>query len=254
MLTPIPVFLYHCVKDDDDAVFTVTPEVYRQHVKMIAESGRTSLTLTELASALRREREMPDAPVCLTFDDGYADSFETIESAAALGVKSSLFVTTGKVDAPGAVTTPDLVSLAAMTEHVELGAHTVVHPRLDELRRDDALHEITGSRAALAETIGREVRSFAYPHGAHSGSVRQQVIDAGFDAAAAVKNAFSHPGDDPWAIARVTITRNTPETQVAALLRGEGAPLAWRRERFATRSYRLTRIAGRRFAEIRSGG
>ena len=43
--------------------------------------------------------------------------------------------------------------------------------------------------------------TFAYPHGAYDKRVRQAVIDAGYVSAAAVKNAFSHPADDPYAIA-----------------------------------------------------
>jgi peptidoglycan/xylan/chitin deacetylase (PgdA/CDA1 family) len=251
MATPIPVFLYHSVAEDDNA-YTVAPAEFAAHLALIADSGRTPLTLTELSLALRGERAMPDAAVCLTFDDGYADSRATIESAVAMGVKATLFVTTGAVDSPGSVTRADLVSLAAMRGQVELGAHSVTHARLDEIRSADALREITVSRAALAETIGQQVRSFAYPYGSHSSRVRKLVIDAGFDAAAGVKNALSHTEDDAWAIARVTVTRATSRSLMAMLLHGAGAPLAWRRERLGTRAYRLERIATRRLAEIGS--
>jgi GT2 family glycosyltransferase/peptidoglycan/xylan/chitin deacetylase (PgdA/CDA1 family) len=241
----IPVFLYHRVGANPD-LFTVDPQTYASHLALIAASGRTPVTVTELASALRGERELPQAPVCLTFDDGYVDTRATIEAAAELGVKSTLYVTVGAIDTPGAVTRTDLQTLAANTEYVELGAHTVTHPRLDELRAAAAEQQITESRDALADLIGSAVRSFAYPHGAYSARVRQIVIDAGFDSAAAVKNALSHEGDDPWAIARFTVTRETPRSQIEALLRGEGAPLAWANDRLRTRGYRLVRTARRR--------
>jgi peptidoglycan/xylan/chitin deacetylase (PgdA/CDA1 family)/GT2 family glycosyltransferase len=248
MSQPIPVLLYHRIGASHD-LFTVESQSYAEHLSLIAASGRTPVTVTELAGALRGARALPPAPVCLTFDDGYEDTRATIEAAAELGVKSTLYVTTGTIAQPGAMRRADIEALATETEFVELGAHSVTHPHLDELRAAAAGREITESRDALAELIGSAVRSFAYPHGAHSAKIRQLVIDAGFESAAAVKNALSHDGDDPWAIARFTVTRETSASQIKALLRGEGAPVVWPGERMRTRGYRLARIARRRLQE-----
>lgn len=50
--SPIPVFLYHRIAVDSDP-FAVDPETFARHLDLIAGSGRTSLTMTELAEALR---------------------------------------------------------------------------------------------------------------------------------------------------------------------------------------------------------
>jgi O-antigen biosynthesis protein len=245
----IPVFLYHRVEIDDDP-FAIDPEVFASHLELIAASGRTSLTMSELGEALRGERSLPPDAVGLTFDDGYADTRATLESAAALGVKSTLYVTTGTIGCQGAITTADVMRLAG-SEFVELGAHTVTHPYLDELWTSEAAEEIVASRSALSEITGDPVRSFAYPHGAYSARIRNLVLAAGYDSAAAVKNALSHSADDPLAIARYTVTDTTPLSQVEALLRGEGAPLAWREERARTRGYRAVRVARRQLNQVR---
>jgi peptidoglycan/xylan/chitin deacetylase (PgdA/CDA1 family) len=242
---PFPVLLYHRVGPADDRL-TVELDTFASHVALIAASGRTSLTVSELAQCLGGGRPMPDAPVVLTFDDGYADTRATIELAGEAGVKSTLYVTTGEVDTAGAISSSDLTALAAASAYVELGAHTVTHPRLDELDAATAAHEITASREALQQAVAGPVESFAYPYGSHTVTVRQIVIDAGFSSAAAVKNALSHPEDDPWAIARFTVTRDTSPSQIEALLRGEGAPLSWKGERWRTRGFRAVRRARRR--------
>jgi hypothetical protein len=72
------------------------------------------------------------------------------------------------------------------------------------------------------------------------------VIAAGFRSAAAVKNAVSHPGDDPMAIARWTVTEGTPAARIAEVLEGTGVPLAWTHERPRTRAYRAVRRRRRR--------
>jgi hypothetical protein len=106
--------------------------------------------------------------------------------------------------------------------------------------------EVMGSMRWLERGTNRPVYSFAYPHGAYDHQVRAAVICAGYRSAAAVKNAFSHRGDDPFAIARFTVTANTTDQQLAEVLQGKGIPLAWRRERVRTRAHRIARRYRRR--------
>jgi hypothetical protein len=63
----------------------------------------------------------------------------------------------------------------------------------------------------------------------------------GYASAAAVKNALSHARDDPYALARVTITQDTTEGQLGELLAGRGAPIGWSRERLRTKAFRAYR-------------
>lgn len=247
----IPILLYHRVGSATDR-FCVTRSQFLEQLRLVAESGRTPLTVSELAEGLRGQRPMPPAPVCLTFDDGYADTRRTIEAVTDAGLKATLYVVTGSIDAPGSITAADLAELSAIGPAVELGAHTVTHPYLDELQRDRAASEIEGSREAMARLTGAAPRSFAYPHGAYSAEVRRLVVDAGFDSAVAVKNALSHVNDDPWAIARFTVRIDTSLAQIRAILEGRAVQLAWPGERSRTRAYRLVRKV--RHAAVRDLG
>ena len=76
------------------------------------------------------------------------------------------------------------------------------------------------SRAALEELTQLPVASFAYPHGAYDRRVRAAVIDCGYRSAAAVKNAASHLEDDPFAIARWTVSSDTTASRIAEVLEG----------------------------------
>jgi hypothetical protein len=71
--------------------------------------------------------------------------------------------------------------------------------------------------------------------------VRSAVIEAGYSSAVTVKNALSHAADDPFALARWTVTFGTPPSRIAEVLEGETVPLAWQRERLRTRVYRTAR-------------
>lgn len=57
--------------------------------------------------------------------------------------------------------------LAALSRDplVEIGAHTITHPRVSSLDATAALRELAGSRSRLEERLGRPVRHFAFPYG-----------------------------------------------------------------------------------------
>jgi peptidoglycan/xylan/chitin deacetylase (PgdA/CDA1 family) len=204
-----------------------------------------AVCITELADALRGRRSLPERPVAITFDDGFADTHDAVKALLRRGLSSTVYVTTGMVGRADRLSRSDLAALSRLPG-VELGAHAVRHRRLDELDDRELADEIRTSKAALEELAQRAVLSFAYPHGAYDRRVRDAVIAAGYRSAAAVKNAASHPGDDPFAIARWTVTAGTRASRIAEVLEGEGIPPAWGPERLRTRGYRAARRQRRR--------
>ncbi|HZU39409.1 MAG TPA: polysaccharide deacetylase family protein, partial [Solirubrobacteraceae bacterium] len=245
-MTVVPVLLYHRVSEAAGDRFAVAPARFRAHLAAIRDAGRSPLTVSQLAAALRGERELPQRPVAITFDDGYLDTPDAVAALCEAGLSATVFITTGAVGRSDGIRAAQIRELAALGSAVELGAHTVSHPRLDELPAVRARAEIAGSKRALEALAGRPINVFAYPHGAYDARARELVREAGFRCAAAVKNALSHAGDDPWAIARMTVERDTPVERVRALIDGHGAPLAWAGDRLRTRAYRQVRRARRR--------
>jgi peptidoglycan/xylan/chitin deacetylase (PgdA/CDA1 family) len=245
----IPVLLYHSVADEPpgDRHFAVSRATFEAHADAIRESGRATLTISELAAGLRGERGLPQRAAAVTFDDGSADNYEACHWLLERGLRATAYLITGEVGARDRVTPGEAVELADLP-YVEVGAHAVHHRHLDELDKGELRNEIETSKRELEDLIGAPVESFAYPHGAYDTRVRQSVIDAGYSSAVAVKNAVSHRFDDPFAIARWTVTWGTPASRIAEVLEGVHVPRAWSRERVRTRAYRTVRRGRRRLA------
>ncbi len=251
---PIPVLLYHAVTDTpprDQPAFTVSPARFAEQVAAMLASGRVALSMAQLGAGLRGETRLPGAVFAVTFDDGFPDTPAATRMLSEHGIASTVFIATGRLDGERPRLPASALAALADDSLVELGAHTVSHPYLDEVSLSAARHEIGESRRVLEQRSGRRVESFAYPHGAYDRAVRAAVGDAGFLTAAAVKNAFSHPADDALAVARITIMRDTSTDAVARLLAGRGAPLAWSRERYRTHVFRTARRVRRRTLELR---
>jgi peptidoglycan/xylan/chitin deacetylase (PgdA/CDA1 family) len=250
----IPVLLYHSVSDrpaPGDSWGAVSRAQFEAHVEAIAAARRESLTITALASALRRERALVEPPIAITFDDGYGDTYGAIETLRQCGLSSTVYVTVGEIGNATRLS-PEQVAALADLPGVEVGAHAVRHRRLDELDDVELDDEVHGSKRRLEQVTSQPVESFSYPHGAYDRRVRAAVIRAGFRSAASVKNALSHADDDPFAIARYTVTAATPAQRITEVLQGKGIPLAWTGERVRTRVYRMARRSRRRLHVARN--
>jgi peptidoglycan/xylan/chitin deacetylase (PgdA/CDA1 family) len=251
----IPILLYHSVADAPVGRFgpyTVSRAQFAAHLDRVAERGYRTLTVHALVEHLQAGEPLPARTAVITVDDGFADFADNAwPELTARGMTATLYVTSGTVGgrsewlAPlGAGHLPMLTrsQLADLAQDgCEIGAHSVTHPQLDCLPRQSAGQEVRDSKTRLEQLLGRPVTSFAYPHGYHDRHVRQLVLDAGFASASAVRNALSHQADDPFALARVTVTDRFSPEDIDRLLLGRGAPLARPRERWRTRGWRAVR-------------
>lgn len=260
----IPILLYHTVSTQPSeaiASFSVTPATFERQLDLILEGGHQVLTVSALVDRLARNEPLPPAPVVITFDDGFADTLEV--SAPRLRARSltaTVYLTTGYLAGgnrvSGIVLPGRMLSWTQIhnleSAGLEVGAHAHTHAHLDILPHEKASHEVRCSKELLEAQLGHRIRSFAYPHGYASPFLRREVRAAGFDSACGVRNALSHPSDDRWCLARLTIRADTPLRRVAEWLRGREAPLAGAGETLQTRAWREVRRLSQ-FASTQAG-
>lgn len=91
---------------------------------------------------------------------------------------------------------------------MQIGAHTISHPILTLLSRDEAWREIEGSKKQLEEVLGDRVSLFAYPNGRlgedYNSEHASLVREIGFEAAAATNPGAAGGGSDLMQLPRFT--------------------------------------------------
>jgi peptidoglycan/xylan/chitin deacetylase (PgdA/CDA1 family) len=232
-----PILLYHALGSPARDRYAVTPARFAADMDAVAASGRRPLAIGRLA----REWPMPAGTVAVTFDDGTADfATHAWPLLRDRGLPVTLYVTSGLVG--GRHEGRPMLTWAQLAQlrdaGVEIGAHGQRHVALDALPLDAAARELVNGRLELEDRLQMPVDTCAYPHGHHTPAVKRLAAAAGYRSACAVKNALSHPCDDRFALARVTVTS---ATDVATLLAGGEASVALPGERLRTRAWRAYR-------------
>jgi peptidoglycan/xylan/chitin deacetylase (PgdA/CDA1 family) len=94
---------------------------------------------------------------------------------------------------------------ASASAMATIGGHTASHPFLSRLSRAEQEQEIVASKRFLEQTIGHEVRHFAYPHGDQSPETVSLVRDAGYRLACTTADGPVPPGSDRLRLPRITV-------------------------------------------------
>ncbi len=93
-----------------------------------------------------------------------------------------------------------------MAEHgIAFGSHTCTHPILTHTDADTARLEIQRSKERIQEELGKPVKSFAYPNGDYSESVRQMIKEAGYEYSFSCNYGFFNSRDDRYTFSRIPI-------------------------------------------------
>ena len=255
MTSPIPILLYHAVGPVPDprlGRYTITRDRFAAHLDVLNEQGWTVRSISDLVAARRRGDALGDRVAAVTFDDGFASFAEHAwPELRRRSLPATLFVTTGTVGATAAWLGGlggDAMPLAGWDdlrrlrdEGCDIGAHSVTHPPLDCIDPAAAMAEIVDSGRVLADQLAGPVTTFAYPHGHHDRAVRQMVIDAGYEGACGVKDAWSHANDDLFGLARLTIPGDLDAAGLREALTGTSIGLAPSHERLRTTVFRYVR-------------
>jgi peptidoglycan/xylan/chitin deacetylase (PgdA/CDA1 family) len=142
--------------------------------------------------------------VGITFDDGYEDFLSAaLPTLERLGFSATVFVVAGMLgkentwEHRGGPRLPlrllDANGVREISQRgIEVGSHTVTHPRLPGLDPETLVHEISDSRQRLGELLGAPVEGFCYPYGNLDGPAIRAARRAGYLYAVGTKKSIEY--------------------------------------------------------------
>lgn len=193
------VLMYHSVTriDGGPTALCVSPERFKDQMLYLKRHNLRGVSMRELYAAMRRGAA--EGLVGLTFDDGYEDFLDTVlPILKEFGFSATVFVVAGMLGEENSwehhgESSPRLRLLGAdgvrevSAQGMEVGAHSMSHPRLSNLRAEALEREVNESRRVLGEILGAPIEGFCYPYGNLNATAVRAVRRAGYVYACATK-------------------------------------------------------------------
>lgn len=218
-LRGLPILMYHQVSKHRRNFLTVTQEQLSEHFNYLKNNGYTTIFFSELLSG----QPLPQRPVILTFDDGYANNAELLYPLLKLyNFKATIFLPTaylGKINAwdqcahigqEPIMSKEQLRSLSS--RYVEFGLHSHMHRCYASLSLEEAEQDVRQCLRSLQEANIPFVPVLAYPFGAYpraktaNRQFKQMLQAVGIVLGLRIGNRINKlPFADPYEVQRIDI-------------------------------------------------
>ncbi|KEY90973.1 polysaccharide deacetylase [Candidatus Photodesmus blepharus] len=233
-LKKIPIIMYHrFIQNDSEKGVHGTylhVEMLEKHFKLLKRMKFETLTFEDLANKEKIFRlELKKRYIIITADDGYEDNYYLLlPLLKKYNFKAVVYAVTKENFNRWDVevkTNPDiLIPLMTLEQiktisdsgHVEIGGHTLTHPRLNTLTFEEQKMEIEKNKIYLEKLLGRKLISFAYPYGEYNQDSKDIAKKVGYQYAVATNGKQLDTHSDLYQISRIAIF---PRTSVFGLWR-----------------------------------
>ena len=172
----------------------VLEDILLRHDKILLSNGTVYNTqsLTEKNNAFdeihKVLRPLPPALLKKTFDElfrGYDFSTERKVKELSMNEKQ--------------------MKVLSGDELCTIGSHTISHPALDNLCKDEQEQEMKQSKKKLEQITGKPVLHFAYPYGCYNRDSTEVAKECGFHTAVMAWGGNVRKGDDMFQLKRVIL-------------------------------------------------
>jgi peptidoglycan/xylan/chitin deacetylase (PgdA/CDA1 family) len=245
------ILMYHSISHpefDYDPLCT-TPQRFEAQMLYLKGRNLRGVSVRELCLAISEGDSR--GLVGLTFDDGYEDFLSAaMPTLEKLGFSATVFVVAGMLGKENdwehheRRTRRRLLRASDVREvserGMEVGSHSMTHPRLSGLNPEVLVHEVGNSRQVLSEIVNTPVEGFCYPYGDLDSAAIQAVCRIGYAYGCAVWTVEYSIYDLP----RSDVEEKDSPLRLAAKLKL--APIRRTLRRFEPLAHAWDKLKGRR--------
>jgi peptidoglycan/xylan/chitin deacetylase (PgdA/CDA1 family) len=234
----IPILMYHSISPANSGgayqyyETTTSPAQFARHMEILRELEYTVVRLKDLDAAFVQKRGTKKKISIITFDDGYADFYETaFPVLRSFDFPATVFVPTAFIGAYGTgIDGKKHLSWQQIRDlhlaGVDFGSHTVNHPQLADLTIGEILHQMRESKKIIEENLGTAIDTFAYPFAFPEGNrklmavLRRLLIESGYHIGVCTSIGRASPGDDRLFLKRLPVNTFDDDSFFRAKLEG----------------------------------
>jgi peptidoglycan/xylan/chitin deacetylase (PgdA/CDA1 family) len=244
----IPVLNYHAIDANmeaqpDSRNVSVSLQSFKDQMQWLHQQGYQSVSDADLRALLLQHKPIPGKHMLITFDDGYYSLYKYAQPImAAYGFTATLFLSTAYIGKPYGLSDfyfvgddrqlswDEIRSLSANGWSIQ--SHGNNHVKMNGLDKDTLVKEITESKKAIEQNLGKPVDSFAFPYGLYNKMVLGQLASVGYKLACSVHSGLMYPSSNRYRIPRIEINNmDTMDTFITKVSTGYISPENARRSK-----------------------
>jgi peptidoglycan/xylan/chitin deacetylase (PgdA/CDA1 family) len=199
------ILTYHSI-DNSGSVISVSPEIFRVQMAVLADAGTPIVPLDRLNTT--------PGSIAITFDDGFRNFMDSaLPVLCRYEFPATVFVVSdycGKRNdwpsQPPGIPGFDLMDWAELRDiaasGMSIGGHSATHARLTGLREEQLRREISDGRHKIEDRTGAAVTAFAYPYGESDPFIRR-LVARDYRVACGTSLRFLEPDDDVRDLPRI---------------------------------------------------
>ncbi len=199
------ILMYHSVgspvEGDTYNIYNIEPELFKLHLEMMNKLNLNIIALT------KKNLSLAESGVVLTFDDGFANNFETaMPLLNSYNIPFAVFVTTNNVKKKEKffLSKKQIIELSC-NENIKIGSHAMNHVYLESLDKSSLYNELSGSKKYLEDLIGKEIDALSYPNGSVNVRVRDICEEIGYKIGLTSWPNINSHNQDPLLLSRNAI-------------------------------------------------
>ncbi|EPE37977.1 polysaccharide deacetylase family protein [Candidatus Photodesmus anomalopis] len=237
LLKKTPIIMYHrFIQNNNEKGVHGTylhVDMLEKHFKLLKWMGFESLTFEDLANIefIRHLNIIKPVKryIIITVDDGYEDNYHLLlPLLKKYNFKAIIYTVTGeKINRwDTEVTTCPEIPIPLMTNkqlktisnsgYIEIGGHTLTHPRLNTLNFEQQQYEIEKNKIYLEALLDKKLTSFAYPYGTYNQDSENIIKEVGYKFAVITNEQSLNTNINFYQIPRIAIF---PRTTIFGLWR-----------------------------------
>lgn len=205
----VPILTYHNIDGNSkEDGLSVSPKSFERQMKFLRDYKYNVIPLDSLVSLMNNKMRIPRNTICVTFDDGKINNYNTAYPILKkYNIPADIFITVDHVGKSGYMDWPQIQEM--YKSKINIGSHSLTHPFLQFMEDKDAMRkEIRDSKNIIESKLKEKIYIFAYPLGGFNGEVRKEVIDAGYIGAVGTNLPVGYPDNDRFVLPRLRISKN----------------------------------------------
>ena len=234
----IPILMYHSISSSDKNYVhpyfqtNTAPEVFFKHMSYLKQNDYRAINIDNALKIMHSAKPPVHKHVVITFDDGFQDILtNALPILKKFDFSATVYLPTNFISEEGCffknnrcLTWQEVRQLQA--NNIEIGSHTVMHPKLVSLTPQEVEIELNRSKAVIEEKLGKSCNSFSYPYAFPEGNrrfvglLRKILSRSGYHNCVSTIVGTMEKNADPYFIKRIPVNSDDDEQFFKAKLEG----------------------------------